>query len=875
MKYCNCMFHRIKIILFLIFVFLCTYTLWTYVSQSENTRKATTLTHTLALKTYWHNSFINQDKSASLQELLDLAAKRKQILLEEVQSNPKSFLEHKIPQLIRKQLPQEIIDAHLIEEEKQINGNLVRVIGENFETHTEETSMYIEQDAKNAYRLHFTKPQQNNLPKNPTIAAFGTVLGNELVVDDSLGSQNAQIQNVASEESSISVGNKKIAVLFFNFDNDRSEPVSPSDVEQYIMGNNQSVSNFYKENSFNQLNLSADYFGYYTIPFNNHVDCNNYQWALSADTLAYNQGIDLNNYDFRMYIFPNNSKCTYSAWGSISDNPARTWYNGYVYSYVISHELGHNLELWHANFYNCPENAPLTSCTSTEYGDPTDTMGNSYYHFNAPHKSFVKWLAPEQEQSITQSGTYTVDLIESQTPGVKLLKIPLGTQPGYYYIGYRQNIGFDTLLPAATTQGAQIHFASVYSTATHLLDTTKQTGYPFNDHPLTDGATFSDLENGVTITQLSHNQQSVTLQIHIDDTVCRFRPLATEITPNFQSGNIDETKTYMLNITNQNSFVCPSIPINLDFNYIDTSSWIANFTPQSFDLAPGESKQITITLTPTNPMLTDSIYYFSMYNVGTESNNFSVDFRYQVFHEVSTVYINSSSPVTTLTGPPIQLSALAFSSRGAAIWSNVEYEWGLSSTNTTGTLSTNHNIATFHPLNPGSGDIYVIARSNQNSVMTSYKIDVVEENPGQNRIEISPGIINTTLDVPQINLSALLYNDANEPIWQNVTYNWGISSINSVGTLTASNDVASFFPLRVGQGDLFVHTRYNGKTITKSIPVNVLPGQPTASPSFTYSDVKNLLNNLLTLDDRMYFIPDNKINVFDFASILKHITQLN
>jgi len=74
------------------------------------------------------------------------------------------------------------------------------------------------------------------------------------------------------------------------------------------------------------------------------------------------------------------------------------------------------------------------------------------------------------------------------------------------------------------------------------------------------------------------------------------------------------------------------------------------------------------------------------------------------------------------------------------------------------------------------------------------------------KVMLNPGLIDTFTNSPPTNISVLAYDQYNRPVWQGVKYDWGISSINSVGTVKAKHDLASFIPIRAGTADLYVKT---------------------------------------------------------------------
>ena len=102
------------------------------------------------------------------------------------------------------------------------------------------------------------------------------------------------------------------------------------------------------------------------------------------------------------------------------------------------------------------------------------------------------------------------------------------------------------------------------------------------------------------------------------------------------------------------------------------------------------------------------------------------------------------------------------------------------------------------------------------------------------RVEINVPEINTVVSKNPINLSALGYGfkvgtTELTPIFSGATYEWGISSKNTIGTLKPNGEIAEFIPLNLGQGDLFVTARYNSKSVTKSIKVTVSDTGPIPS----------------------------------------------
>ena len=138
----------------------------------------------------------------------------------------------------------------------------------------------------------------------------------------------------------------------------------------------------------------------------------------------------------------------------------------------------------------------------------------------------------------------------------------------------------------------------------------------------------------------------------------------------------------------------------------------------------------------------------------------------------------------------------------------------------------------------------------------------------QMSVAIQPPSIDILLTNPPVGLSALLYDENHQPVWSGVTYQWGISSTNDVGTLIGiKDDLASFVPLNVGNGELYVIATNNGQTITGSIPI-------TVRTTYSLADLRLLVTNYLHPTDTLYQPQDAKVNSMDASFVLRWINNL-
>jgi hypothetical protein len=101
-------------------------------------------------------------------------------------------------------------------------------------------------------------------------------------------------------------------------------------------------------------------------------------------------------------------------------------------------------------------------------------------------------------------------------------------------------------------------------------------------------------------------------------------------------------------------------------------------------------------------------------------------------------------------------------------------------------------------------------------------------------VKINPGEIITNLS-NEIHLSTLAYDTNGNPITAGVTYQWGMSSTNSIGTIVQEqgNDaLGTFTPsANTGRGDLWVRAFAGTSQGMGSIPVYVGTTPPTPTPT--------------------------------------------
>jgi hypothetical protein len=335
----------------------------------------------------------------------------------------------------------------------------------------------------------------------------------------------AILEKAALDVIAVTRTTRKVAVILVNFANDTGQPITKADAMARIFTDPTSANAFLEAASYGQLAIvgavdtSGDVFGWYTIADQND-DCDTSTWRRLASEAASQAGANLAAYDHVMYVVPSAPQCGWGGLGAVGGK----WTivkAGYMGGLAPAHELGHNLGLSHSSSYRCERaGTPVTlssTCTVKPYGDPFDTMGGAYRHFNGYQKARLGWLSSSIE-TINTDGDHTVDIapFESTSAVTKVVRVYRPSQSDYYYLEYRQPTAeFDTFdSTSPVVNGLSIRVAPDPSTrkAPLLLDMAPATA-TFADAPLQVGRTWADLDNRIAITLVSHSATGARVRV--------------------------------------------------------------------------------------------------------------------------------------------------------------------------------------------------------------------------------------------------------------------------------------------------------------------------------------------------------------------------
>lgn len=552
------------------------------------------------------------DKSTSLQALLAAAQERETQLQSLLDQHPGEVLKLAVPAALRAGMPASV-QSH-VESRVELSGELEATY-EDYADGSARLRHFLKLP-NGRLELHFAS-NPTHLPSGVTVSAKGLRIGNALVLESGstdiaylTSSTTSTVSTSSTSTAGLTdtLGDQHTLVVLVNFQNDAAnKPWTTTDAYSTVFT---TTSDFMRENSYGQTWLSGDVSGWHTIAMDN-TSCDTTKIASLANAAAAGAGYDLSAYRRFVYIFPTNTSCGWSGSSTVGGNPSQSWINGKLALSVIGHELGHAFGIQHSHSLECGSTTLGSSCTGFDYGDHFDIMGNyTAGTFNSMQKGLLGWFGGNVQPiaTVTSGGSYTLDPYETVSGGTKALRIPRGTDPStgaqqYFYLEFRQPVGFDSVLAANTSlpHGVLFHIGTDNDLqSSYQIDMTPASqsyGWDdWEDSPLPVGATYTDPSSGASITTTSASSTGATVNISFGGATCVHANPTLAFSPSTGPWVSPGTPvSYTVSVTNTDNSSCAASSFNLAASV--PSGWSAGFDSASVNLQPGQTGSVQLTVT--------------------------------------------------------------------------------------------------------------------------------------------------------------------------------------------------------------------------------------------------------------------------------------
>lgn len=417
------------------------------------------------------------------------------------------------------------------------------------------------------------------------------------------------------------VGKQRTLVLLVNSVEKPEQALTPKQAEDYI--NNGQFQKFIKEASYGQAWFEAKAYGWIKL---SKAERNEACGFVSMDNLEIKNflsknGISLSNFDRVLFLVPGGGGCSLVsksdftntfgakfsvAWIGVNDynSPSAWGQHPFPWSnldFVLAHELGHSLGLWHANGFDCGDASLSGRCEHVEYGNNYDAMGSGgkfSLQYNGFYKEILGWIKSANILNITQSGRYTIGHLEFNSPKIfaKVFNPQISATQPQFILESRYAVGFDQNLAAGgQTKNAGILLTKpVNSESSRLIDTTpssKDWWLDIADAAIKPGQTFVDGGSGLSIGQIvSQTATSTTFDVRVGQPTC-FRSGGTVVST---QGDHDVSKGsqwyHNMKFTNNDSDFCGTS--NMEFSMVLPAGWKLTKAPETVSVKPGADAYI-------------------------------------------------------------------------------------------------------------------------------------------------------------------------------------------------------------------------------------------------------------------------------------------
>lgn len=493
---------------------------------------------------------------------------------------------------------------------KKVSGEIeVQIIDFSEDEHEEPIIKYWvkEQKSKKRFQIKFSGKPNFDLKTGDKIRAKGLLKNNLLHVsaagdsDSGSESQINDLEVIQKAEQNAAEAQNVIVVM----GNLRDAPLSctPDQVSNIMFSdpNGHSIDKYYQDVSGEHgISFYGTVHGIYDLDIAVADDNCSYNTRKALKSAAIADNVDFSQADKIVYVLP--KACPGIGLGTIGGNPGWSQITKCETPDIYAHELGHNLGMHHASLVN-------SDGTYSEYADRSDIMGYSVLGLrglNSIHKEQMGWISSSNINAVS-TGTYEIAPLESfNIASPQILKVAKPGTDDFYYLSYRQAIGFDAIF----LESQYIGKISIHS---HHPQNSKSLLHKV----LTDGETFTDTEHEISIRQISKSFEGVTVQVQVGTQCIKSNP-SLSIAPLEQTTVPGGTLEYQISVTNNDTSACTSSDFDINLNSQNTHLSLSA-VPLQMTLSPKETKSAVVSVS-SNTEISSSRHEVSVQAANTNGN---------------------------------------------------------------------------------------------------------------------------------------------------------------------------------------------------------------------------------------------------------------
>ena len=468
----------------------------------------------------------------------------------------------------------------------ELSGTLQVFIRENLKAETSEYEYFLERgQGKSPVKLIFQGTHPKQLRSGVGIAVRGTARRGAVEVTAANIEEGADSSGSASSSAeAATLDSRSVLVVVVNLSDVVHSGTQVASMNDYYFGASSSMSDMYEKITFGQLMISGQVVGPISVTQNATDVCADpfryaSAWLSQAETEF---GISRSDFRHRIFAVPKSMPgCGWTGYANVGCGSACNAFNRWSDDVnTTSHEFGHNLNLGHAGV------------GTNQYADYSSFMGyslsNGVRALDGAHHWQTGWdqnINAQSVQTIQSSETYEVAPLMEVTPSASapsIYRIDVATGDPYF-LSARVSQGYDTdlaSLNSAALAGVNIHR---YAGA----------GYGQTDRvaQLTNGESYTDTQNSLTISQLSRAEDgTVTFSVDLGEGECVESAPGLSINPSFKTVGPAESYDFPVTLVNNDSTSCAPRQFNLATTH-------GSLSPGSFTVTPGAQESSALTIT--------------------------------------------------------------------------------------------------------------------------------------------------------------------------------------------------------------------------------------------------------------------------------------